>query len=102
MYNSEATQMRFLWDENKNRRNRTKHKVSFEAAIEVFGDPYAISQLDRIVEGEQRWLTLGQVGSVVVLIVAHTYVEAGGEEFVRIISARKATPRERTIYEEGL
>jgi uncharacterized DUF497 family protein len=94
--------MHFIWDENKNRRNRAKHKVSFETASEVFADPYAISQLDRIVEGEERWLTLGLVGGLVVLIVAHTYAEEDGEESVRIISARKATPRERTIYEEGL
>ncbi len=38
---------------------------------------------------------------VVLLRVAHTYREVGGEEYIRIISARKATPQERKIYEEG-
>jgi uncharacterized protein len=42
------------------------------------------------------------VGGIVVLIVAHTYSEESGEELIRIISARKATPHERRIYEEGI
>ncbi len=58
--------------------------------------------LDRVEEGEERWRTLGMAGGVVVLLVAHTYREEGGEEYIRMISARKATPRERKIYEEGL
>jgi len=41
------------------------------------------------------------VGGVVVLLVAHTYGEEKGEEVIRIISARKATPRERMFYEEA-
>ena len=59
--------MRFEWDEDKNRRNRTKHKVSFEIAQLIFGDPYALSQIDRVVHGEERWQTLGCVGDIVVL-----------------------------------
>src|SRR5437762_10331993 len=65
--------MRFEWDEEKSRSNRAKHRVSFETAALVFEDPRAISIQDRIVEGEQRWQTLGLVGGVVVLLVAHTY-----------------------------
>ena len=49
----------------------------------------------------RRWQTLGLVGGVVVLLVAHTYGEEKGEEVIRIISARKATPRERMFYEEA-
>jgi len=93
--------MRFVWNEEKSRSNRAKHKVSFETAVLVFEDPYALSIPDRSVEGEQRWQTLGLVGGVVVLLVAHTYEEEDGEEAIRIISARKATPRERKIYEQG-
>ena len=93
--------MRFVWNEEKSRSNRVKHKVSFETAVLVFEDPYALSIPDRIVEGEQRWQTLGLLGGVVVLLVAHTYEEEDGEEVIRIISARKATPRERMIYEQA-
>jgi len=93
--------MRFVWNEEKSRSNRAKHKVSFETAVLVFEDPYALSIPDGIVEGEQRWQTLGLVGGVVVLLVAHTFEEEDGEEVIRIISARKATPRERMIYEQA-
>ena len=93
--------MRFVWDEEKSRINRAKHKVSFETAALAFEDPLALSVQDRLVEGEPRWQTLGLVGGAVVLLVAHSYEEVNGEEVIRIISARKATPRERDIYEEG-
>jgi len=93
--------MRFVWDERKSRSNLAKHKVSFETAILVFQGPFAISIQDRIVEGEERWQTLGVVGGVVILLVAHTYEEAEGEEVIRILSARKATPREREFYEQA-
>jgi len=93
--------MRFVWDEEKSRINRAKHKVSFETAALAFEDPLALSVQDRLVEGEKRWQTLGLVGGVVVLLIAHTYEEENGEEVVRIISARKATARERMLYEQA-
>jgi len=40
--------MRFVWDEAKDRRNRSKHKVSFETARLVFEDPFAMSVPDRM------------------------------------------------------
>jgi uncharacterized DUF497 family protein len=46
--------------------------------------------------------TIGVAGVVAVLLVAHADSEQTGEEVVRIISARKATPHERKIYEEGI
>jgi hypothetical protein len=91
--------MRFIWDEQKSRRNRAKHKIGFETAQGVFADPLALSILDRIVDGEERWQTLGLVAGAVVVLVAHTVEEREGEEVIRIISARKATPQERKIYE---
>jgi uncharacterized DUF497 family protein len=93
--------MRFLWDEGKSRRNVAKHKVSFETAQLVFDDPYAISRLDQVTETEERWHTLGLVHGIVVLLVAHTYREQGGEEVIRIISARTATSYERNMYEQN-
>ncbi|HLV95429.1 MAG TPA: BrnT family toxin [Candidatus Acidoferrales bacterium] len=94
--------MRFVWDPEKSRRNLAKHKVSFETAALVFDDPFAVSVLDRVVEGEERWNTLGLAAGMVILLVVHAYRLEDGEETVRIISARKATPAERRIYEEGL
>ncbi len=67
--------MRFVWDERKNRQNRAKHKVSFESAVLVFDDPNALSIQDRFVAGEERWQTLGLVGGMVILLVAHTFHE---------------------------
>jgi uncharacterized protein len=94
--------MRFLWDEKKSRLNLAKHKVSFETAVLAFEDPHSISHFDRIKDGEERWQTVGVTGGVAVLLVAHADYEERGEEVIRIISARKATPHERKIYEEGI
>jgi uncharacterized DUF497 family protein len=93
--------MRFVWDEKKSRLNLAKHEISFEAAILVFDDPRAVSRPDRVAAEEERWQTLGLAGGIVILLVAHTWREEHGEEVIRIISARKATPHERRIYEEN-
>jgi uncharacterized DUF497 family protein len=45
--------MLLAWDDDKNRRNKSKHNVSFETASLVFDDPGAVSDLDRVVEGEE-------------------------------------------------
>ncbi len=93
--------MRFEWDENKSRTNRRKHGVSFDIASRVFGDPLHRSILDYVVEGEERWQTLGMVDDVVLLLVAHTIREEDQDVVIRIISARKATKHERRQYEES-
>lgn len=92
--------MEFTWDERKNRVNRRRHGISFETAALVFDDPYHLSVQDREVEGEVRWQTIGLVGGLHVLVVAHTVDEE--EEVIRIISARKAEPRERKTYAQGI
>jgi uncharacterized DUF497 family protein len=91
--------MRFIWDPKKNRANKAKHGVSFELAALVFDDPLAHNVLDPC-ETEERWITMGLVGGKVMIMVAHTIEEKEGEEWARIISARRATPRERRRYEE--
>jgi uncharacterized DUF497 family protein len=93
--------LRFEWDDRKNASNRRKHRVSFETASLVFGDPRQVPIQDRIVEGEVRWQTIGRAGGVL-LVVAHTVEDEEGEEVVRIISARKAGTRDRRMYEGGL
>ena len=92
--------MEYTWDERKNRANRKKHGVSFEVACLVFEDPFHISVQDREVDGEARWQTIGMVGGVHVLVVAHAVDEES--ELIRIPSARKATRRERSIYAQGI
>jgi uncharacterized DUF497 family protein len=64
----------------------------------VFEDPQAASYLDRITDDEQRWHTIGQAAGITLLLVVHTSEEENGEEKIRIISARKASLRERAIY----
>jgi uncharacterized protein len=90
--------MRFEWDEVKNRPNLKKHKISFETARLVFDDPYARTLQDRVVNGEERWQTMGMMKGLIV-VVAHTYRQKDEEEVVRIVSARKATSAERRAYE---
>ncbi len=92
----------FSWSDTKNERNQRKHGVSFAAAQLVFDDPLHVTRQDRIENGEQRWQTVGLVGGVAVLLVAHTWLEAdSGIEHIRIISARRATKLERKVYEQG-
>jgi len=98
-----VTAIRFEWDEAKNLSNQRKHGVSFEDASEVFRDPLFVSLKDRIVDGEQRWQTFGEVAGCLLTMVAHTVTEEGGEgamiEVIRIISARYASRKERLRYE---
>jgi uncharacterized protein len=92
----------FSWDPAKNRMNQKKHGISLEAACLVFDDPFQMNRLERIVDGEERWQTIGRAGDVLLLLVVHTYPEpASGEAEIRIISARRANRKEREIYEEG-
>ena len=92
--------MRFEWDENKNRLNLKRHKIGFKTASLVFDDPNAVTIPDRMHdEEEERLITLGRLEDIVILFVVHTEREVDGEEVVRLISARKATPGERKIYE---
>ncbi len=94
--------LRFEWDSAKARANRRKHGVSFEIARQVFEDPDALVEQDRIEGGERRWQTIGTVDGVLLLLVAHNveYGDEGPEETIRIISARQASGRERKRYEE--
>jgi len=78
-----------------------KHGVSFEDAMHVFKDPYALFEQDRTDEsGEFRWQALGLAGEAAVVLVAHTVREEGEDEILRLISARRATRKERTRYEQ--
>lgn len=96
--------MRYTWDEQKNSENRAKHGISFELATLVFGDPHQVTVPDPC-EADERWDTIGVVKGVVEVFVAHTISEQEDEngeieEEIRIISARRATRRERDKYYE--
>ena len=93
--------IRFEWDSVKARTNQRKHGISFEDAMHVFEDPYALFDRDRTDEaGEPRWQALGLAGGVAVLLVAHTIREEGEDEVIRLISARRPTRKERNRYEQ--
>ena len=93
--------MDFEWDEKKNKANRKSHGVWFEEARSVFSDPEAIRAYDfDHSSGEDRFLLIGLSSATRVLLVVHCYRE--NDQMVRIISARKATRKEREVYEEGI
>ena len=92
----------FEWDAQKAKNNIQKHKVSFEEAKTIFGDPYLITYPDEFhSESEERYLSIGYSTGNRVLLVVHTEVEQAEDTLViRLISSRKATPVERKYYEE--
>jgi uncharacterized DUF497 family protein len=90
--------LRFEWDYLKAAQNLKKHKVLFEEAVTVFGDPLSVTIADPShSEGEKRFVMIGESVNRRILIVVHT--ERG--DHLRIISARLATKPERKIYEEA-
>ncbi len=91
--------LKFEWDRRKANSNRSKHGVSFEEALTVFGDSLAriFNDEDHSIE-EQREIIIGHSDKERLLVVCFT---AQGES-VRIFSARRATKRERKDYEENI
>lgn len=92
--------MAFEWDDDKAASNLVKHGVSFELARAVWNDPLHVILPDRIESREQRWHAIGMVGTVVIMVVVHSYPEPDDEDRIRIISARRATAQERKRYEQ--
>ncbi len=87
----------FEWDDPKAVSNLEKHKVSFDEARSVFFDEYAQQFFDdENSDEEDRFLMLGKSSKSRILIVVHC--ERDGGSTIRIISARKATAKERTFY----
>ena len=88
----------FEWDPAKERANRRKHGVSFDEATTAFADPFSLNMPDPSHSvSEQRFLVLGRSARARLLIVA--YAERGPR--TRLISARKASPGERNLYDEA-
>ena len=86
--------LRFEWDEAKDRANQRKHGISFAEAKTVFFDEKAIKYPDPDhSDRENRFLMIGRSFKLRVLLVCHCY--RAGDAIIRIISARKATAKER-------
>ncbi len=101
MYNVHMSETKFSWDPAKAESNKKKHKIAFEEATTVFYDPKAILLDDPDhSENEDRFLIVGMTWSSKTLIVSHCYW--GSKDEIRIISARRATRKEKTTYTRGL
>jgi uncharacterized DUF497 family protein len=87
--------MSYEWDPNKAKSNHKKHGVKFADAVGVFEDENAITIQDDH-EREDRFITIGRDFLSRILVVVYTFRDI----VIRIISARKATARERKMYED--
>jgi uncharacterized DUF497 family protein len=89
----------FEWDPRKAEANAAKRDASFDDAVTVFLDPDALDGPDlQHSSAESRFLRLGRSASGRVLMVAYTFRRSGDAEAIRIISARRASRRERAAY----
>jgi uncharacterized DUF497 family protein len=88
--------MEIFFDPAKNHENIRAHQIDLVDVDDVFFDPFALTREDRD-HDEARFVTLGMDGFGRLLVVAYTY---RGED-IRAISARRAEPHERRLYEEG-
>ena len=90
--------MEFEWDEFKNQANIRKHGVSFDAVQRIFEGPILTRQDLRRDYGEERCISIGRAGSVVLIVVDHTLRNGR----TRPISARPACRKERKAYRESI
>jgi uncharacterized protein len=89
----------FRWSAKKANENLRKHAVSFEEAATVLSDPLSITVADpdHSSPGDERFVTIGQSRAGILLVVVHSE----RDELIRIITARRATPREKRDYEKA-
>ena len=93
--------MKFEWNEVKNEANYKKHSIWFEEAQTTWADAQAVEYFDpEHSEQEDRFLRLGHSSSSGLLLVVFCERDLGGT--IRIISARRATEKERKQYEERI
>lgn len=92
---------RFEWDDQKARNNVSKHGVRFTHAATVLRDPHSMTLYDEEHSGvEERWITLGIAEHGPLLVVVHTFERLEDEvTVIRVISARRATKKEKRAYE---
>ena len=90
--------MSIEFDPSKDDANRQKHGVPLAEGDGVLNDPFALTMEDESVEGEQRFVSLGKNTFDSLMVVVWT---SRGTN-IRLISVRKAEPRERRNYERGI
>ena len=90
--------MKVIWNPKKAIINLRKHKIRFSDAEPVLFDPMALTREDDDTEKEQRFVSVGLDSLNRILVVVYTY---RGKN-IRLISARRATSKERKYYEEGI
>jgi hypothetical protein len=90
--------MHVTWDPNKAEINFKKHRIRFSDADAVLYDPFAMTLEEHVVANEQRFVTVGAdaVGRIIAVVYSYR------ADTIRLISARKATPKERKQYEKGI
>ncbi len=89
--------MTFEWDDNKEQINIKKHGMDFETASRVFDDENRIEIYDDLhSDYEDRYITIGMIDEITCIAMV-VYTERG-TDVIRIVSARKATPKERRKY----
>jgi uncharacterized protein len=86
----------YEWDPAKARANFAKHGVRFADAVTVLEDDLALTMRDPSSDEEERWITLGRNSLGRVIVVVYT----SRKDNARLISARPATAREKSQYEE--
>lgn len=92
-------ELEFEWHKEKAQINLGKHKVSFEECLTIFHDLLVTTMSDPDhSDDEQRYIAIGQSVRKRILLVSYTE----RQNKTRIISCRRATPRERKAYEQGL
>ncbi len=90
--------MKIRWDPRKAEANFRKHKIRFSDAETVLFDPMTLTIEDQIINQEQRFLSVGSEAVGRILVIVYTY----HGDTIRLISARKATSKERKYYEKGI
>ncbi len=90
--------MHVTWDPNKAEINFKKHGIRFSDADVVLYDPFAMTLEEHVVANEQRFVTVGADAAGRIIAVVYSY----RADTIRLISARKATSKERKQYEKGI
>lgn len=93
--------IQFEWDSAKEKINIAKHRLNFTDACHVFSDVYQLNLFDTDhSDHEERWIVIGEIPVMKIIVVVHTVTQSEGaeEKVLRVISARKATRKERDAY----